>query len=259
MASAVTNKEFYDDYFDSRQYIQTYLAQQSEFFDDLTGMFNGFLKIFTSGGAVEGNTLIQILLAPFIHYTVPICDYFTEIIFASPHDKTIEEVEKWLKNKPDAMDLSDIQKQKNCDEKLNIVRRKAKQVLKCDVLSSAPLSPISLPQADCLLLTHCLELFVIDKKTFCGALKNISSLLKTGGHLILTISLGCTYFMAGTVKCPHLYLDDEFVRSAVIEAGYVVVDLHICTRQLNKSYDVSDFTAICSLKARKEREMSSDT
>ncbi|XP_078496159.1 nicotinamide N-methyltransferase-like [Lissotriton helveticus] len=258
MASAVTNKEFYDDYFDSRQYIQTYLAQQSEFFDNFTEHFNGFLKIFTSGGAVEGNTLIQIFLPPYIFYTVPICDYFTEIIFASPHDKTIEEVENWLKNKPDAMDLSGILKQGNCDEKLNIFRKKAKRVLKCDVLSSAPLSPISLPQADCLLLTHCMELFVTDKKTFCGALKNICSLLKTGGHLIMSIALGCTYFMAGTVKCPHLYLDDEFVRSAVIEAGYVVVDLHICPRQLNKLYDISDYTAFCILKARKEREMSSD-
>ncbi|XP_078496155.1 nicotinamide N-methyltransferase-like [Lissotriton helveticus] len=252
MASAVTEKEFYDEYFDSKQYIQTYLAQQSEFFDDLTEMFDGFVKIFTSGGAVEGNTLIQIFLPPFIYYTVPICDYFTEIIFAFPHDESIEEVEKWLKNKPDAMDLSDILKQGNCEEKLNIVRRKAKQVLKCDVLSSTPLSPISLPQADCLLLTHCMELFVTDKKTFCGALKNVSSLLKTGGHLLMSITLGCTYFMAGTVKCPHLCLDDEFVRNAVIEAGYVVVDLHICHRQLHKSYDVSDFAAICILKARKE-------
>ncbi|KAJ1183207.1 hypothetical protein NDU88_000032 [Pleurodeles waltl] len=262
MASGITKKEFYDRFFDPRQYLEDYFVQQSEFFDDITEMFNGSLKIFSSGGHVEGSTLFHILVAPLIYYTIPICDDFTEIIFASPVDKSIEELEKWLKNKPDAIDFSDLQKQGNWYagvEKLSIVRRKATQVVKCDVMRSNPLLSVTLPQADCLLLTYCLELITADKKAFCDALKNVSSLLKPGGQLIMVIALGCTYYMVGTVKCPHLFFDEEFVKCAVTEAGYLIVEHHICPRRLQKLYDVTDFTATCFLKACKEREVSSDT
>ncbi|XP_078496403.1 nicotinamide N-methyltransferase-like [Lissotriton helveticus] len=263
MASSMSQKELYEKLFDPRKFLQTYLVQDCEYVDDtMNQLFPAYLRIFSSG-AVEGGSLIYVSAGPFIHYILPACEYFTEITFASLNDKSMEELQKWLKNDPGAMDCSQEIKlfcelqgsSETWIERQKMVQQKIKQVYKCDIDRSDPLSPTVLPQADCLLLVFSLELFATDKKTYCDGLKNLSSLLKCGGHLILMSSLEATFYMVGDVKFPYLFINEEFLRNVLTDAGYVIEEHHIINRKVQCLYDVTDYTGVIIVKARKERDI----
>ncbi|XP_078496197.1 nicotinamide N-methyltransferase-like [Lissotriton helveticus] len=263
MASSVSLKEMYTELFDPRKFLQTYLEQDADYVEDsINQMFPAYLKILSSC-AVEGGSLIQASIGPLIHYTIPACEYFTEITFACLNDKSMEELQKWLKNEPDAVDCSNAIKyfcelqgsSETWIEKQKMVQQKIKHVCKCDFDRRDPLFPTVLPQSDCLLLVHSLELLTKDKKTFCDCLKNLSSLLKCGGHLIMITSLEATFYMVGKVKFPYLFMDEGFLRNAFTDAGYVTEEHHISNRKVQCLYDVIDYSAICIVKARKERDI----
>lgn len=63
------------------------------------------------------------------------------------------------------------------EEKL---RKKVRQVLKCDMTKAKPVDPVSLPLADCLLSTLHLEAACKDLATFHSSLRNVSALVKRG-------------------------------------------------------------------------------
>ncbi|XP_069062013.1 nicotinamide N-methyltransferase-like [Pleurodeles waltl] len=268
MALNINLMEHYEKCFDPRKLKDTYLCQKSAFLTDaIFQLFPPLLKILSSG-AVKGDSLIQITFGPFIQYTLPACKYFTEIFFACPNNKSIQEVKKWLKEDSDALDWShaikDICELQGSGETpmecQNMIRRKIKDVFKCDLNKSNPLSPVVLPPADSLLLVHCLEFLTNDKETFCKAMKNVSSLLKPGGHLLMVIDLKTTFFMFGDFKFPVLYIEESPLRSTLNDAGYVIRESHIFHRKTECLYDLTDYGDVMVLYACKEREVQpSDT
>ncbi|XP_078496199.1 nicotinamide N-methyltransferase-like [Lissotriton helveticus] len=262
MASGMSLKEMYEKLYDPRKMLQRYFVEDCEIVEDsIKQLFPAYLRILSSS-AVKGGSLIQVSIGPVIHYTIPACEYFTEITFACLNDKSMEELQKWLKNDPDALDCSHVIKlflelqgsSETWLEKQKMVQRKIINVCKCDIDRSDPLSPTVLPQADCLLLVHSVDFFAKDKKTFCDGLKNLSSLLKSRGHLIMIATLGTTFYMVGDVKFPHLCFDEEFLRNALADAGYVIEEHHNFNRKVHCLYDVMDYTGSIIFKARKERK-----
>ncbi|XP_078496200.1 nicotinamide N-methyltransferase-like [Lissotriton helveticus] len=263
MASSMSLKEMYEKLFDPRKFLQTYLEQDCDYEEDtIKELYPAYLRILSSC-AVEGGSLIQASIGPLIHYTLPACESFAEITFACLNDKSVEELQKWLKNEPDAVDCSHVIKyfcelqgsSETWIEKQKMIQQKIKHVCKCDIERSDPLSPTVLPQADCLLLVHSLEFFAKDKETFCNAMKNLSSLLKCGGHLIMTTGLQATFYMVGDVKFPHLCIDEGFLINTITDAGYVIVEHHISNRKVQCLYDIIDYSAISIVKARKEKDI----
>ncbi|XP_078496053.1 nicotinamide N-methyltransferase-like [Lissotriton helveticus] len=263
--STMDLKELHEKYYTAKAVREMYLTQDSSFYEGaISEMFSHFIKSFSSDD-VEGETLIELSFGPYLYYSLPVCEYFTEITFACADDNSIQETQKWLKNEPDALDWSHIMKLicelQGCGEtwieKQNMLKRKVKRVLKHDVSCSNPLSPIIHPQADCLLLAHCLEHFLTDKKSYCDALKNVSTLLKTGGLLIMTATLETTFYMVGTTLFPVFCIDGSFLKDSLKWAGYVIEEEHIIPRKMECLYSLTDYKCHAFLKARKEREMSS--
>ncbi|XP_069065043.1 nicotinamide N-methyltransferase-like [Pleurodeles waltl] len=259
MASSIDLKELYERFYDPRKIGEIYLTPESTFFDDtITQMISNLIKIYSSGD-VKGDSLIALSCGHYIHCTVPACEYFNEITFACADGKSIQEIQKWLKNEPDAMDygqtIKEICKLQGCGEtwieKQHMLQRKLKTVLECDVTSRNPLSPVIHPQADCLLLVHCLENHVTDEKSYCEALTNVSSLLKPGGHLVMCATLEATFYMCVDFKFPLFCMDVSFLKDALTKAGYVIEEDHILPRKVDCLYDVTDYKSFIVLKARK--------
>ncbi|XP_078496198.1 nicotinamide N-methyltransferase-like [Lissotriton helveticus] len=263
MASSMSLKEMYEKLFDPRMFLQTYFVQDCDYVEDtINELLPGYLRILSSS-AVKGGSLIQVSMAPLIHYTIPACEYFTEITFACLNDKSMEELQKWLKNEPDTLDCSHVIKllcelqgsSETWLEKQKMVQRKIINVCKYDIDRSDPLSPTVLPQADCLLLVHSVDFLAKDKETFYDGLKNLSPLLKSGGNLIIIAPLKSTFHMVGDVKFPHFPIDEEFLRNALTGAGYVIVDHHMYNRKTQCLYDLMDYTGVIIIKACKERDI----
>nr|XP_005315024.1 nicotinamide N-methyltransferase-like isoform X1 [Chrysemys picta bellii] len=68
-----------------------------------------YCKTFTSG-VVKGDTLIDIGSGPTIHQLLSACESFKEIIASDYTDWNLRELEKWLKNEPEAFDWTPVVK-----------------------------------------------------------------------------------------------------------------------------------------------------
>lgn len=132
------------------------------------------------------------------------------------------------------------------------MRRTIKQLLKCDVTQSEPLDPVSLPLVDCLHSSLCLEGACKDLPTFHSALKNISSLLKPGGHLVLFTILEETYYMVGQRPFSCLYLEQTSVEEAVKDAGFDIEWVKEC--RIDFPLTATDAKGVCTIVAKKHIE-----
>ncbi|XP_069077321.1 indolethylamine N-methyltransferase-like [Pleurodeles waltl] len=136
-----------------------------------------------------------------------------------------------------------------------LFRSQVKNVLLCNFMRSDPVAPTVLPPVDCLALSYSLELFAVDEKSFCDALKNVTPLLKKGGHLVMFACLEGTFFKVGDVRFPAFCLKQDFLTETLIEHGYTIKESHIFERKTRGSYDVFDFKSYIILKATKERDI----
>ncbi|XP_078529648.1 indolethylamine N-methyltransferase-like [Lissotriton helveticus] len=260
MASVAQLKQQLDQHYEPKKSMDTFTGQESPFLrDTVSQLMPLFNKVFSSGG-VKGETLVALCFGPFFQWALPSCDHFKDVFICLPNDKCIEELEKWRTNAPEAIDwthatkeLCELQgKGESWHERQKMWQKKIKEPLKYDVINCNPLSPTVLPQADCLLLSHCIESHVTDKKGFCAALKNVSTLLKPGGDLLLIACLEATFYMSGTFKFPHLSIDECFVRKALGEACYDIKELHELPRTVYHLQDVADYSAIIFVHALKK-------
>lgn len=129
------------------------------------------------------------------------------------------------------------------------MRRVVRQVLKCDVTQSQPLGSVPLPLADCLLSTLCLDAACPDLPAYCTALRNLSSLLKPGGFLVVVDALKSSYYMIGEQKFSSLCLGQEAIEAAVREAGFSVEQFEVISRKYSST--MCDNEGLFSLVGRK--------
>ncbi|XP_049713047.1 nicotinamide N-methyltransferase [Elephas maximus indicus] len=240
MEFGFTTKDTYLSHFNPQDYLEKYYnfgSRHSAENQIVRHLLENLFKIFCLGG-VKGDLLIDIGSGPTIYQLLSACESFKEIIASDYVDQNLQELERWLKKEPGAFDWSPVVNYV-CDlegnrvkgpEKEEKLRRAVKQVLKCDVTQSRPMGPVSLPLADCLLTTLCLDAACPDLSTYHMALKNLSSLLKPGGFLVIVDALKSSYYMIGEQRFSSLSLGQEAVETAVREAGYTVEQFHVISQ-----------------------------
>uniref|UniRef100_A0A670JTU3 Nicotinamide N-methyltransferase-like n=1 Tax=Podarcis muralis TaxID=64176 RepID=A0A670JTU3_PODMU len=256
---AFTEKDFYAGHFNPKDYLDTYYT-----FSSAKEHENGFLIFYLKNlhqafilDDIKGDTLIDIGSGPTIYQFLSACESFQEIVATDYCEQNWEEMQRWLRKEPGAFDWSPVVKyvcelegnREKWEEKEEKVRRAIKQILKCDVTQPSPLGPVSLPPADCLLSSLCLESACKDLPTFRSALKNISSLVKPGGHLVLCSILEETYYKVGQQPFSCLYLERASVEEALKGAGFAVKWLN--ETKINLPLSVTDAKAVCVAVAQK--------
>uniref|UniRef100_H9G9B1 Uncharacterized protein n=1 Tax=Anolis carolinensis TaxID=28377 RepID=H9G9B1_ANOCA len=137
-------------------------------------------------------------------------------------------------------------------EKQEKLRRTIKQVLPCDVTLANPFNPLVVPPADCVLSTYCLEVASKDLPTYCSGVRNLGSLVKSGGHLVLVMALGGTYYNVGPEKFSCICLAPEMAKEAVKEAGFDIVRFE--TLNFNMPMTMASGQTVGFLVAQKHQE-----
>ncbi|XP_070808451.1 nicotinamide N-methyltransferase-like [Pituophis catenifer annectens] len=232
MEEPYTGKDFYTEHFDPRDHLEK--NYKVSLVDEGVGQFLAFFlkgahRAFTIDG-IKGDTLIDIGTGPTIHQFLSACESFREIIASDYIVQNWEEVQQWLKKEPGAFDWTPIVKyvcelegdREKWPEKEEKVRRAIKRYLKCDVTQPNPFAPLVLPPADCLLSSLCFDAACKDIPMYRLAFRNISSLLKPGGHLLFNSSLEGHYYTVGQQRFSVLYLEKEVIEEAVRQAGFVI-------------------------------------
>ncbi|XP_041425242.1 indolethylamine N-methyltransferase isoform X2 [Xenopus laevis] len=212
---------------------------------------------------VKGETLIDIGQGPTIYQDLSACESFKEIIGAEYTERNREYYKKTLRNEPGIFDWTTVI-QTVCDlegkgttveEKREKLKKTVTKIIKCDINKSNPVEPLVLPRVDCVMAIGCLEC-VRDLDSFCDALKNISSLLKVGGHLIIDELLNGTYYFLGGTRFSCVTLTEEFMRNAITDAGFAIIDLEVQAINRDKQqYNISDNDSDIFILARKLQDI----
>ncbi|OCT72541.1 indolethylamine N-methyltransferase [Xenopus laevis] len=265
MDTKLTGKDIYEEKFNPQTYLETFYKPNSGVIITegcLEFILRKLHETFTERG-VKGETLIDIGQGPTIYQDLSACESFKEIIGAEYTDCNREYYEKTLRNEPGIFDwttaiqaVCDLEgKGTTVEEKREKLKKTVTKIIKCDINKSNPVEPLVLPRVDCVMTIWCLEC-ASDLDSFCNALKNISSLLKVGGHLIIAEILNCTYFLLGGTRFSCVTLTEEFMRNAITDAGFSIIDLEVLVRKPDKMhYNLSDHDSIIFLLARKLRDI----
>ncbi|MEE6484721.1 hypothetical protein FKM82_013988 [Ascaphus truei] len=256
------HKHYHDEEFDPRGLIETYFYNgNNDMFEDLilypiTQLF----KMFSSG-RVRGETLLDVTVGPLAFHLLTACDYFKEINVIEFTDANIREFEMWRNKEPGAADWSHAAKivcelegkSEEWEGKEDKARRAVKRVVKCDLTKDNPLEPVVLSQVDCLLCIFVLQVISKDHQAFCSNLKKLASMLKTGGHMLLFGTYNNSGYMIGEHKFFSLSYDEEFIREAVCDAGFIIENLEALPTKKTSTF--TDYDHVMFLIARKEREV----
>ncbi|XP_075449405.1 indolethylamine N-methyltransferase-like [Ascaphus truei] len=254
-------KDYHDEEYDPRLLVETYLSETSVVAEDTQHfIIRTLYKIFSSG-EVTGRTLLDISKSPAIHHLLSACEIFQEIIVAESNESVKRDLEKWLNKEPDALDWSHTSKLlcqlegKNAtwQEKEDQLRKAIKRILICDFTKENPLHPVILPPVDCLLSFTYLEVVSKDLDAYRSNLKKVSSLIKVGGHLVLFLFISMSYYMIGEHKFYYLKCDEECVRKALTDTGFVIKSVDL--QPGKKNTHLLDYEHVGVFWAQKEREV----
>ncbi|XP_078533709.1 nicotinamide N-methyltransferase-like [Lissotriton helveticus] len=260
-----STKNLHDE-FDPEDYLKAFYP-----FDPKAPLKDDYLKMLLlklhgifSSGRVKGNLMLDIGCGPTIYQHLSSCEAFTEIIVSDYCTSNLRYFERTLNNEPGTKDWTPFFKfvcelegnSGKLDEKRKKLRSVVKQLLECDITKSNPFEPVVVPQADCVVSFESLACASKDVESYRQIVKNVNSLLKIGGYLILTDSLGLTKYLCGGTWIPVLNLNAQLIREIVTDSGFLIEEHEFFSLD-NYVFEPErcNYNAVLFLLARKDRNI----
>ncbi|XP_048123908.1 nicotinamide N-methyltransferase isoform X2 [Alosa alosa] len=219
-----TEGEFYQDNFDSRAYIDTFYSNPS--------------------GHTDENYLVFALQR--------LSETFSS-------DRNRAELSQWLCKAPGCFDWTPVIQQvchmekesKSPVEVEAVLRQRVQSVVKCDVRLENPFHPLTQEPADCVVTSLCLEAACKDFPSYCDALRNVTSVLKPGGVLVMIGALGESFYIVAGQRFSCLRLTRSNVEETLRKLEFSILDFNVFKNASVEIKHVSDFEAIFYLVALK--------
>ncbi|KAG5267957.1 hypothetical protein AALO_G00227830 [Alosa alosa] len=255
-----TEGEFYQDNFDSRAYIDTFYSNPSGHTDEnyLVFALQRLSETFSSG-KYKGQRLIDVGSAASIHCVISACAHLDHIVLSDFTDRNRAELSQWLCKAPGCFDWTPVIQQvchmekesKSPVEVEAVLRQRVQSVVKCDVRLENPFHPLTQEPADCVVTSLCLEAACKDFPSYCDALRNVTSVLKPGGVLVMIGALGESFYIVAGQRFSCLRLTRSNVEETLRKLEFSILDFNVFKNASVEIKHVSDFEAIFYLVALK--------
>lgn len=167
---------------------------------------------------------------PTIYPLIAAADNVAEIHFSDYLEENLKEVHLWLQGEPSAFDWrefikTDLQLKgysypttQAISQREGLIRQKVTKTFRCDA-NNFP--PISVPRLYDVLVTYfCAESATDDWAQWRRYLRNIVSLLKPNGFLLLSALKGASCYAVGEQFFPSVSLQEEDLTQALLEEGF---------------------------------------
>jgi hypothetical protein len=182
--------------------------------------------------------LLEVGGGPVIYPLISASSKVDEIIFSEFISENRLAVKGWMEKDPCAFDWSRYFKyvaEMECTSHEKVeerLRSRLKKIINCDISKSNPLAPLSHRDFDVLSVNFCPESITDDEKSYALWMKNIVSLLKPNGVLVMTLIRNARYYKSGDTKFTACPVDENGVADALKMAGCRVTKM--------RSYDIND-------------------
>ncbi|CAN7949262.1 unnamed protein product, partial [Ixodes pacificus] len=179
-------------------------------------------------------TLLDVGCGPTVANIFPATRKIRSIVLSDLVPRNRDEVEKWIEKAPDAMDWSFMSEplaifEGYKDAKIGAMdieertRGAVKKGIPCDVLNPSVLPKGHEEAFDVVLSSLCLQSASQDETTYLGVNRNVSSLIRKGGHLILCGLVGSTEYTFGNVTFHDVPLSKAIVEDALSRSGLDII------------------------------------
>ncbi|XP_063291739.1 indolethylamine N-methyltransferase-like [Pelobates fuscus] len=259
--SSTSHKQYHDKNYPAKRFVEVH------FCDDSFPLINESMEFpleqihkAIDSGVVKGNTLIDFSIGASANHLIAACNGFKDIYVVEVNEVNINEFEKWRQSKEDAVNFSYgakvLHKLEGGREAWHVKEDKARQAIKGVIkwdISNDDQVPVDLPQADCIISIYVLNAISKDKDAYQSNLKKLTSRLKIGGSLLLFSPINMTFYEVDDHKFFILTFDEDFLKQAVIKAGFVIE--HVNVLPSKKNCELVDYDALIHLRCRKERNI----
>ncbi|XP_013389162.1 indolethylamine N-methyltransferase-like [Lingula anatina] len=211
-AEAVSGDRYHD-LFDTELFLKNYYVEERP---SATFARNTLAHVLRSG-RIGGARLLDLGSGPTIAHHVILSKYFNELAFSDLTEKNREAMRKWRDGEAGAFDWDSTFKcvaalegeEENWMALKESFRNKMSTMYPCDVINPNPLHPVLSKPFDCVTNIFCLE-----AASHFRVIRNVTSLLKDGGHLIIVNSLRQSAYIVGDVHFSARSLEkEEYIRS----------------------------------------------
>ncbi|XP_040074483.1 nicotinamide N-methyltransferase-like [Ixodes scapularis] len=200
----------------------------------LTGVHSFYQRelhsIFNSPVSDSWRTLLDIGCGPTVANVFPATRKIQSIVLSDLLPRSRQEVEKWIQKAHDAINWSFMSeplailegyKDAKCGAKDIEERTRAaiKKVIPCNVLDTNVLPEEHDELFDVVFSSLCLAAASRDEEAFRRVTRNVSGLIRDGGHLIFCGVVGSREYTVAGIKFPKVSLTKAMVEDALGGAG----------------------------------------
>ncbi|XP_077985629.1 indolethylamine N-methyltransferase-like isoform X1 [Glandiceps talaboti] len=248
-----TFSDDYDKHFDADSYLKDQYSSPDGDREVNRFIYESLHHIFNEEG-VSGDRLIDIGTGPCIYSFISSCTKFKEIIATDYVEGNRNALKRWLNNEPGCFDwkwfierVCQLEGHRNIEEREQKIRETVKDVIYCDVHRPNPIGtgPV-MEQYDCVITCFCLECAASSKEEYITCLKNVASLLKSGGTFVQSVA-PMRFYLVGDKRFSAFFADEEFIKSALEQVGFVDVKCSFRKRDVHgaaKSRLDAEYTTI---------------
>ncbi|XP_070551932.1 indolethylamine N-methyltransferase-like [Ptychodera flava] len=219
-------------------------------------LFEHLHRIFHQEG-LSGERLIDVGTGPCIYSFVSACTKFKEIVASDYAADNREALKRWIDNEPGCFDwrpvikhVCELEGHGDVEEREKRIRATIKDVLYCDVHQPNPIAPKVLEPFDCLVTCFCLEATCKRQDDWIQGLRNMATLLRDGGTLV-QVAIPLKFYTVDGKRFEGFSADEQFLKSALLEAGFTDLDCHFRKRSVQAGKDTDyEFTVV--IKATKK-------
>ena len=232
----------------ARELTRFRLQQLHEFYEQHGPQLTG-CRILEYGGG-PGHVYPLISAAP----------YASEIVFAEYAEQNLKVAEEWRSNKSEALDLtplfqhvvSSLERNKDenaVEQRETSVRSLITQIVPCDINESDALRDVTLP-FDVVSTHFCLVTAVASVEQYTLGLQKLARLLRPGGMIVMTESIGGTFYRVEGKKLHNLHLGStEVVRQSLVQAGFTNVSMKTMKRPPSELNDIVEYAFVTAVLA----------
>jgi len=167
---------------------------------------------------------------PTLYSVAALAPKAREIHFSDVVDASLHEVAAWLNGQPEAHDWNPFiglaleaegspATEAEIAERAMLMRNTVTQLMHCDAQSQTPIE-LEDTQYDLVTAHHCTDVAATNVREWRQVLKNVTSIVRPGGWLMLSVTTGARTYEVGEVIFECVNLTKDEVQNGLLSAGY---------------------------------------